>query len=369
MRTRGSRLNNGYIGDYAAHDDVTGVVSLNKKYLVNEYSNETINWVRPSEWRSGPSVTPGEQKIVITNAVYDLDNNFTAFTMGNSFSVDWGDGTTGIFAANSTASKNYNKITYSGLTSPVFRGYKTLNIVITPPAGSTFNSYVNFVLKHPQSGLTSYYNNGYLEIIMSGPNITGPVTVSDSTFNNRSSSRLLEHFRWSGGGNLSGSAVANSFVGCNSLKIISDYPSTARCTDFQSLFHSCHNLEWIPSTLCETQNATNMSFMFFLCNSLKRIPGNLSSKNVTASIRQLFQDCHMLKRVPYLDTSRVSGDGLVGLFSGCNSLEKIPFNIDAQNVTQLTSLFESCRNLKNFPKFLTQIVLLIFLECLHNVLV
>ena len=352
MRTRSSRLNNGYIGDYAAHDDVNGVVGLNKKYLVNDYSIETINWTRPSEWRVGPDVTPGEQKIVITNAVYNTDNNFTAFTMGNSFSVDWGDGTTGIFAANATASKNYDKTTYSGLTSPVFRGYKTLNIVITPPAGSTFNSYVNLALKHPQSGLTSYYNNGYLEIIMSGPAITGPLTVSDATFNNRSSSRLLEHFRWSGGGNLSGSAVVGSFIGCNSLKIISDFPSTARCTDFQSLFHSCHNLEWIPPTICETQNATNMPYMFFLCNSLKRIPGNLNSSKVNGSMRQLFQDCYVLKRVPYLDTSKTISDGLVGLFSGCNSIEEIPFDINAQNVNQLTSLFESCRNLKNFPKIL-----------------
>ena len=36
MRTRSNRLNNGYIGDYTAHDDVTGTVSLNKKYLVND---------------------------------------------------------------------------------------------------------------------------------------------------------------------------------------------------------------------------------------------------------------------------------------------------------------------------------------------
>jgi hypothetical protein len=73
MRTRSSRLNNGYIGDYTAHDDVNGVVSLNKKYLVNDYSIETT-WVRPSQWRQGPSVSEGEQKIVITNAVYNTDN-------------------------------------------------------------------------------------------------------------------------------------------------------------------------------------------------------------------------------------------------------------------------------------------------------
>ena len=105
MRTRSSRLNNGYIGDYAPHDDVNGTVALNKKYLVNEYSIQSLIWERPSQWRQGPSVSEGEQKIVITNAVYNTDNNFTAFTMTGNFAVDWGDGTTGSFSSLSTVIK------------------------------------------------------------------------------------------------------------------------------------------------------------------------------------------------------------------------------------------------------------------------
>jgi hypothetical protein len=349
MRTRSSRLNNGYIGDYAPHDDVNGTVGLNKKYLVNEYSIETT-WERPSAWRQGPSVSLGEQKIVITNAVYNTDNNFTAFTMTGNFSVDWGDGTTGSFASLATASKNYDKTTYSGLTSGVFRGYKTLNIVITPQAGATFNGSINFALKHPQSGLQSYYNNGYLEIIMSAPFATGPITVSDTTFNNRSSSRLLEHFRWIGDSNLT--SLGAAFIGCNNLKIISAFPSTRNCTDFQSLFHTCHNLEWVPPSICETQNATNLAFMFFLCNSLKKVPGTFNTSKATF-ITQLFQDCGMLKRIPYLDTSKATGANMAGLFAGCYSLEEIGTPvIDAVSATSLGSLFSQCRNLKNFPKII-----------------
>lgn len=349
MRTRSSRLNNGYIGDYAAHDDVNGIVGLNKKYLVNEYSIESENWVRPSQWRQGPSVSEGEQKIVITNAVYNTDNNFTAFTMSGNFAVDWGDGTTGAFTSLSTASKNYDKTTYAGLTSDVFRGYKTLNIVITPQAGATFNGQLNLAVKHPQSGLQSYYSNGYLEIIMSAPFMTGPITISDTTFNNRSASRLLEHFRWIGTSNLT--SLGAAFIGCFNLRIISAFPSTSSVTDFQSLFHSCHNLEWIPPTICETQNATNMAFMFFLCNRIKKVPGTLNTSKATA-ITQLFQDCLSLKRVPALDTSKVTGSNMAGLFSACSSLEEIPGFINAQNATSLANLFNTCRNLKNFPKLI-----------------
>jgi len=364
MRTRSSRLNNGYIGDYAAHDDVNGVVSLNKKYLVNEYSIETT-WIRPTQWRQGPSVSVGEQKIVITNAVYNTDNNFTAFTMSGNFSVDWGDGTTGAFASLTTASKNYDKTTYTGLTSDVFRGYKTLNIVITPQAGATFNGQFNFALKHPQSGLQSYYNNGYLEIIMSAPFATGPLTVSDTTFNDRSSSRLLEHFRWIGTSNLT--ALGAAFIGCNNLRIVSAFPSTAAVTDFQSLFHSCHSLEWIPPSICETQNATNLAFMFFLCTALKKVPGTINTSKATF-MSQMFQDCAMLKRIPFLDTSKATTTGLQGLFSGCYSLEEAPPIIDAVSCNSLSSLFNNCSNLKNFPKIInTQNVTnfsQMFLRCL-----
>jgi len=347
MRTRSNRLNNGYIGDYTAHDDVTGIVSLNKKYLVNEYSVPSDIWVRPSEWRQGPSVSEGEQKIVITNAVYDTDNNFTAFTCGRNFSVDWGDGTTGNFSANVTASKNYDKTTYSGLTSDVFRGYKTLNIVITPQAGVTFDTYFNFAVKHPQSGLQSYYSNGYLEIIMSAPFATGPLTVSDTTFNNRSASRLLEHFSWIGNANLT--SLGAAFIGSFNLKTISAFPSTRNVTDFQSLFHSCHNLEWIPPSICETQSATVMAFMFYLCNKLKFVPGTFNTSKCV-SMTQLFQDCIFLKRIPQLDTSKVTTTLLAGLFAGCCSLEEIPGEINAVSATSLSSLFNGCRSLKYFPK-------------------
>jgi len=346
MRTRSNRLNNGYIGDYTAHDDVTGVVSLNKKYLVNDYSAET-NWSRPTEWRQGPSVSEGEQKIIITNAVYDTDNNFTAFTMTGNFNVDWGDGTTGAFSSLTTASKNYDKTTYAGLTSDVFRGYKTLNIVITPQAGATFSGQFNFAVKHPQSGLQSYYSNGYLEIIMSAPFATGPLTVSDTTFNNRSASRLLEHFSWIGNANLT--SLGAAFIGSFNLKIISAFPSTSNVTDFQSLFHSCQNLEWIPPSICETQNATLLSFMFFLCTRIKKVPGTFNTSKAT-SMPQLFQDCQNLKRIPALDTSKVTGSNLQGLFAGCRSLEKIPGVIDAVSCTSVGSLFFGCDNLVYFPK-------------------
>jgi hypothetical protein len=140
-----------------------------------------------------------------------------------------------------------------------------------------------------------------------------------------------------------------AFIGCNNLKIISAFPSTSRITDFQSLFHSCHALEWIPPSICETQNAPNLNFMFYLCSSLKKVPGTFNTSNCTF-MSQLFQDCQALKRVPAINTSKVTSTNMAGLFAGCRALEEIPGEIDAVSATSLGSLFFGCDNLRYLPK-------------------
>ena len=50
--------------------------------------------------------------------LYNTDNNFAAFTCTGNFNVDWGDGSASVnYSSLTTASYNYDKTTYSGLTS------------------------------------------------------------------------------------------------------------------------------------------------------------------------------------------------------------------------------------------------------------
>lgn len=346
MKTRGSRTNNGYIGIYEADDDTTGVVSANKKYNINNYNVETSSfWTRPTEWVSLPSVSIGEQKIVGTYAVYNTDNNFVAFTIaGGGCNIDWGDGTTGAVAAGVAAYKNYTQSTYSGLTSSVYQGYKTLNVVITASSGATWNGEINLVTKHNQSGLQSYYTNGWLDIRMSAPSATGLV-MSDTTFNNRSRSHLLQRFSWIGDAPI----TSYLFIGCSDLRIIENFPSTEQVTNYQSIFHSCHNLEWIHPNCVNSRICTNWNFAFYFCNRLKHIPA-IHTDNATA-LQQVFQDCFMLKRVPAMNTSKATN--MAGMFAGCHALEEIP-ELDTSSATNLSSLFQNCRALKKLqPSFNT----------------
>lgn len=341
MKTRSSRMNNGYVGVYEAHNDAAGVVSTGKKYNINNYNVETSSfWTRPSAWVSLPDVSLGEQKIVGTYAVYNTDNNFTAFKInGGGCNIDWGDGTTGTVNAGITAFKNYTKTTYSGLTSQEYQGYKTLNIVITNISGQTWNGEINLASKHNQSGLESYYTNGWLDIKMSAPSATTFI-MSDTTFNNRSRSHLLQRFSWIGDAPI----TSYTFIGCSDLRIIENFPSTERVTNYQSIFHTCHNLEWIHPNCLNSRICTTWNFAFFLCNRLKQIP-NIHTENAT-TMQQVFQDCLGLKRVPYFNTSKATN--MSGLFAGCINLEEIQ-ELDTSSATNLSSLFNACRSLRTIP--------------------
>jgi hypothetical protein len=341
MKTRGSRTNNGYIGIYEGYEDTTGIVSANKKYNINNYNVETSSfWTRPTEWVPLPSVSIGEQKIVGTYAVYNTDNNFVAFTIaGGGCDIDWGDGTTGAVAAGVAAYKNYTQSTYSGLTSAVYQGYKTLNITITASSGATWNGNINLCTKHNQSGLQSYYTNGWLDVRMSAPSATS-LTMSDTTFNNQSRSHLLQRFSWIGDAPI----TSYTFIGSSDLRIIENFPSTERVTNYQSIFHTCHNLEWIHPNCVNSRICTNWNFAYYLCNRLKQIPA-IHTDNATA-LQQVFQDCLMLERVPYMNTSKATN--MNGMFNGCYSLKEVP-ELDTSAATNLSALFGQCRSLKKIP--------------------
>lgn len=340
MKTRSSRMNNGYLGVYEAYDDTSGLISTGKKYNINNYTADQI-WTRPSAWVPLPDVSLGEQKIAATYAVYDTDNNFLSFVVngGNSL-VDWGDGTTGSVNAGNAIYKNYTRSTYSGLTSEIYQGYKTLNVIITAATGQNWSGEINLAFKHNQSGLQSYYTSGWLDIKMSAPNSTS-IVIGD-IFNDRSRAHLLERFNWIGNAPI----TSYTFIGCSNLRLIENFPSTERVTNYSSCFHTCRNLEQIHPNCLNSRIATNWNFTFLNCEKLKNIP-NINMDNATTT-QQTFTNCYLLKRIPYINTS--NSTNVIGMFGGCFELEKIPEGFDPSKSTSLEVLFFACHSLKDLPE-------------------
>lgn len=356
--------NKGYIGRNidVTYGSYSGIESTRKEF--NDLPPvEVTPYVRPSEWVTIPGITQGEQKFVGTFAVYNHDSNFVAFTIAGNYNVDWGDGTTGAFSSGVQANKRYDTTTYSGLTSAVFRGYKTLNITITPQSGANITS-INLANKHNQSTLSNYTNQ-WLDIKFSAPNLSNS-TSSFFMYSESIPMGMLEQFEWVNLVNNYNNVTYNSmFRNCYSLRNIISIPNTkafststmftncsaletvpffdtSLCTATNGMFQNCPNLKIIPQF--DTSNSTDANLMFQTCRSLLTIPP-LNFSKVT-NFNATFAGCKNLIKIPFINTE--SGTNFAAMFSDCPALETIP-PLNTSKGTNFLQMVRWCRSLKEFP--------------------
>jgi len=344
MRRRVNRANKGIIGGYSTTDG-TGVFTNNYKYLdntsgypeINYYNDQGNTYQPPSEWRSLPTINVGDQKFAGVFAVYNTDGNFVAIRAQNAYIVDWGDGTTGAFASNVVAYKQYTQSTYSGLTSNEFRGYKTLVVQVTPQAGNNLTQ-LDLDVKHNQANLSNYSSN-WLNILMSAPNLTFLDIGSDNTSDIQP--RMLEQFIFIGTNNVTTQDSRGMFSGSTSL--IKVFIDTSNFTDTYRMFYQCHNLRSVPAF--NTSKCTSVQDMFNTCRNLKTLPW-MDTSNVT-NFQGMLSGCSSLVSVPPFNTSKATN--LSSMFGDCTSLVDVP-NIDASKATTIGSLFQNCYSLTTAPK-------------------
>jgi hypothetical protein len=370
MKTRQNRWNGGAVGreDYL---EMNNIISASQNYVRNigtYIQGLTLTpYVRPSEWISLPSITAGEQKFAGVFAVYNHDSNFVAFTVAGNYTVDWGDGTTGSFSSGAAAYKRYDTATYSGLTSSVYEGYKTLVITITPTGAANLTS-INLTTKHNQSNLSTYQNQ-WLDIRLAGANLstiqigTGsdpgiwPVMLEQYEFiGNNNITNFSNHFSFAKklqkvilpeNYTASGTNLESMFNQCNSLQEIPNL-NTNNATNFSSMLQHCISLLKVP-TFSDTSKVTSMNFLFAFCRQLTQIP-TLNTSNVT-NVNGMFWGCVSIKTIPLMDFSKVTT--AQNLFRDCSSLRKIPF-LNVSNVTDLNTAFFNCWSLEEYPPLNTE---------------
>jgi hypothetical protein len=356
MKNGKNRTNNGYLGYDISYSTQEGIVGSNKLYNTNLRNNISFdnranplgvigpNYQRPSAWRTLPSVTAGSQIIYGTCAVYNNDSNFLAVQIQGAYNVDWGDGTTGAFGSNVKASKQYTTTTYTGLTSDVYQGYKTLVVTITPQAANNLTN-ITLCALHSQTGLNQYYSTPWLDIRMSAPFATA-ISFSDvQPFFNKPPSKKLEQIEFIGTAPLSTVVLG----GCANLQKIVAFPSVRAVTNWQSMFHSCFRLQELPATMVETRSNTGtLAYSFYNCLNLRYIPASFSSRNCTSNIG-MFQGDANLRTIPNMDTSTSTDTGQ--MFNGCALLEEVP-PLDLRKTTSMYYMFAGCFNLKTIPPFI-----------------
>lgn len=291
-------------------------------------------------WKDLPSVTAGEDKFVGTYAIYDGDN-YVAFTAGRTYDVDWGDGTTGTFNTNATASKVYGSSVFQGITQNAVDGYKTVVITITPVSGGRLTT-LNFNVRHASLPSNALFSTQWLNMKMAGNTLSG-VAVTGVSKNIRHN--YLESFEFVGSpGNLT--TTTYLFDGLSSLKRFEGSELTANSTSTAFMFQNCSSLRYVSDL--NTSKVTTMIGMFSGCRVLGKAP-KMDTRLVT-SMGSMFNNCNNLVEVPFYDTR--SNTTMQSMFVGCVRLKQVP-KFDTQKVNNFASTFSACRSLLSVPHFYT----------------
>jgi hypothetical protein len=127
---------------------------------------DAAGWQRPLDWPALPTVDPTEQKVVGLVGVGNTTAEYLAVLFRDAYTVDWGDGVVENFADNVKAEHQYTYASIPG--SPTTDGWKIVTVTITPQAGNNL-TLLNLRQRY---GTTFAHANNWLDIAISGPNLT-----------------------------------------------------------------------------------------------------------------------------------------------------------------------------------------------------
>ena len=357
---RGSRGNNGFIGQNLKQNTTQGVVTSNKDI---QKSESTWNrWIRPSNWLSMPDMTAGDQRIALLAAVAGPTGNtanasslFALSVSGCTYTVDWGNGFTQSYASNSVASYGiyYDELPASTTVKPdfafqltgfnfdEFNGYRQALVQVYPTvAGTTF---AGFHLRPTQvtAGENARFPNlayraaeiapDWISCKFASPTLTNAVFRSSNTL------REVEIVGSTGITN-----ATSMFRSCFQLKKVSGTEWCRNVSSFEDTFGFCYNLVDVP--LLNTSSASKMNSMFQYCTSLQTVP-QFDMKN-TVTTNSMFSNCYQLTDVPLFAMSSVQD--FSSMFTNCYSLKTIP-KFNTKNVKNFTTMFNECRSLVSIP--------------------
>jgi hypothetical protein len=295
-------------------------------------------YVRPEYWLQLPYVGPTEQKFVGLFAVYDIYDNYVAFTCSGNYTVDWGDGVVENVSSGVRAEHRYD---YSAVSSSTLcvRQYKQVIITVTPQVGQSLTS-INLNQLHSYIAAAGGvpFLNPWLHLRISSPNLT-TLDIKTNLFSTKQS--LVEQVDL-----LSISSSMTSFYQMFSLMYALrkvTMPNTTNITNFQECFNSCYPLTDVSPF--NTSNTTNMGSMFRDCRSLTNTPTfNIS---LVTTMSYAFGTCFSLENI-YFSGNSINLLNLEGAFAGCINLKTVS-GINYKNVTNISSAFSATKitSLKN----------------------
>lgn len=266
--------------------------------------------------------------------------------------------------------KNGSVITLTTDGSGYILPYKLAVVTITPQGGSNLTS-INLHVAHNQSGLSTGYPTGWLDLKISGPNLTTGTSLTIASVTGTVRHVYLESCEILNIGSCT--SFSGLFALCFSLQNVIISATTTAITIIANMFYFCEKIRNIP--LFDTSAVTNFNTAFQNCGALKNIPQfntvAATSMNATfincytlitvplfntalvTNFSQMFQGCSALRRVPLFNTTSATNMSL--MFSGCYNLEYIPL-FNTASVTNMSGMFTLCTSIKDIPLINTSLV-------------
>ena len=287
-------------------------------------------WVRNPQWISTPTVLASEEKAVFLLAVYEnyphSPGIYVNTSDSSSYTVDWGDGTSGTFTDTAVAHKTYN---YGSLTDNTVSISFGSNLVTLNSHGYTNNQRISFasstvsdVEKHVRYYIVNSTTNTFQLALTEGGN---PITIGTGT-------GVLFGFK----------QVAITVTGTNILQLRADTNSAAH--------NSSTDNNILEAKLC-APDATNLhvgSSGSAANYSLDRVE-YIGTSNTSISLSSGYLSSYVLKSVVGLENYPISD--LASAFFHCNSLEEVPdIAMSSGASTNLGNAFYYAINLVKPPK-------------------
>jgi len=275
---------------------------------------------RPADWLEIDSlVVDLDEKFVGLYAIYE-DSNFIAFSFGQAYTVDWGDGVVENFVSYTTAYHQYNYNDFVGTNST--RGYRQAIVTVTPQGGNHIE-YFDMQKKHTQANLQDYSYN-WLDVKLSFSNLLN-MKVSSSGGN----LGLLEQFVLVGSNSVT-SGFTSLFDDCKNLQSVQI--DSIDSNYIYRLFYRCTSLKYVQISI--PSSAPSIPEMFNACSTLTTIP--LLDISLATNVSNMFKDCYNLQTIPLLDLSSSIDNS--NMFLNCNSLSK-----GAMSGTKVTISYLNCK--------------------------
>lgn len=291
--------------------------------------------------------TLNNNEIYGTYAVYNNNSNWLSFNIttngGGGYNVDWGDGTSNNYNSNVASSHQYTTLSFNALSSSLYNGAKLAQVKITLSGSATSLATVNFTTRPtPTTGSfsTTAHTNQWLSIAMAGSNINS-LTVGSTSANTLGCNKL-QKFYFSGSNQIT--SFGSMFIGCSNLREVTDlFMGSATSATFSNMFSGCNSLTTIPAININNVASANVSQMFINCFSLPSV--TFISASTATNLTSTFQSCRNLRTING-DLFSSNNTNLTSTFSSCFLLSKLP-PINVSNVTTLSGTFNSCYSLSS----------------------